>query len=81
MVKFHVFGARRRSFLVYCGNNRVQAVFNIKLRGDGLALLHAIDMNHACRFKEDGEHEFRLETIPSDHCFRVAALRHPARVR
>ena len=54
MVKFHVFGARRRSLLVYRGDDGIQAVFSIILRGDGLALSHAIDMNHACRFKEDG---------------------------
>ena len=50
MVKFHVFVARRRSLLVYCGNNRIQAVFNIKLKGDGIVFLRAIDMNHACLF-------------------------------
>ena len=81
IVKFQVFGARRRSLLVYRGDDGVQAVFSIILRSDALALLHAINMNHACRFEEDGEHGFRLETIPSDHCFRVTSLRHPTRVR
>ena len=58
-----------------------RTIINVVIGCYDQAFFHAINMDHACCFEEDGKHAFRLEAVASHYSSRKFAFRNPAGVR
>lgn len=80
MENFDVCGTRARSLPPNSFDDWVQTISDIVVGVDGCPAFHAIDVNHACCFEEDGVHGFRLKTVPAGHGCWSLALADPSPV-